>query len=145
MPLPAVWGPQAWKLLHSIGARAGTCKNPKLCIDEAREILWLLTHLEYIIPCPECRTHLIEYRKKNGIPEPQNIGAWIWTFHEAVNERLGKPEGPPFTHSLGKDSSPTELWKNYQELIKDSYLHGHLLSKDVKEWGRHLRLWLASL
>ena len=145
MPLPGVWGPHAWKLLHSIGARAGTCKNPKLCIDEAREIVWLLTHMEYIIPCPECRNHLIEYRKKNGIPEPQNVGAWIWTFHEAVNERLGKPEGPPFTHSLGKDISPTEVWKKYQEVIKDSYLNGNLIGKDVKEWGRHLRLWLACL
>lgn len=145
MPLPAVWGPHAWKLLHSIGARAGSCKNPKLQRDEVRECLWLLSHLEYIIPCPECRSHLIEYRKKQGLPEVSNYGAWLWTFHEAVNERLGKPEGPPFTHELGKDSSPTQLWKTYQDIIKDSYLNGNLLSKDVKEWGRHLKLWIACL
>lgn len=145
MPLPAIWGPHAWKLLHSIGARAGTCKNSKLQRDELRESLWLLIHLEYIIPCPECRSHIIEYRKREGLPEVSNYGAWLWTFHEAVNERLGKPEGPPFTHELGKSDSPLQLWKTYQEVIKDSYLNGNLLSKDVKEWGRHLKLWMACL
>jgi hypothetical protein len=145
MPLPAIWGPPAWKLLHAIGARAGTCKNSKLKQDEIRECFWLLSHIEYIIPCPECRSHLIDYRKKQGLPDISGIGAWIWTFHEAVNERLGKPEGPPFTHDLGKNINISESWKGYQEIIKDSYLNGNLLSKDVKEWGRHLKLWLACL
>ena len=139
MPLPAIWGPKAWKLLHAIGSRT----NPKLPIDEKREITWLINHLEYIIPCPECRNHIIEYRKKNIFNDPSNTGAWIWTFHEAVNERLGKGEGPPFTYSLGRDSNPLNCWKEYQEVIKDSFLNGNLIGKDVKEWGRHLRLWLA--
>jgi hypothetical protein len=145
MPLPAVWGPRAWKLLHAIGARAGSCKNPKLKVDEERECIWILSHVEYIIPCPECRNHLQDYRKKNKLPDISSIGAWIWTFHEAVNERLGKGEGPPFTLDLGKQDSPIQLWKEYQEVIKDSYINGNLLSKDVNEWGRHLKLWLACL
>jgi hypothetical protein len=143
MPLPAVWGPKAWKLLHSIGARAGTSTVQKLQKDEERECLWLLSHIEYIIPCPECRNHIQAYRKKEGLPILTNVGAWLWTFHEAVNERLGKGEGPPFTHDLGKGDNPLILWNEYQELIKDSYLNGNLLGKDVKEWGRHLRLWIA--
>ena len=139
MPLPAVWGPKAWKLLHAIGSK----RVPKLPKDEVREITWLLYHLEYIIPCPECRSHIIEYRKKNPFIDPTSTGAWIWTFHEAVNERLGKEEGPPFTLSLGSSTNILESWKEYQEIIKDSFLNGNLIGKDVKEWGRHLRLWLA--
>jgi hypothetical protein len=146
MPLPAVWGPVAWRLLHAIGARAGSCKTIKLKQDEIRECFWLLSHLEYIIPCPECRSHILDYRKKHGLPEDiTSVGAWLWTFHEAVNERLGKPEGPPFTHDLGRQTNPTEVWKLYQEIIKESYLNGNLIGKDVKEWGRHLKLWLACL
>ncbi len=146
MPLPQVWGPIAWNLLHSIGARAGKGKQPRLRADEQREVFWLLAHLEYIIPCPECRQHIIAYRKANGLPtSPDLIGSWIWNFHEAVNERLKKEAGPPFTHSLGLDINPAEIWKSYKLCVKESFQLGHLSTFDVKEWGRHFLLWLCAL
>jgi hypothetical protein len=104
MPLPSVWGPIAWKLLHSIGNRCG--KTKYLIKDELRESIWILSHIEYIIPCMECRNHIQSHRKKHPLPNDSSLfGAWLWTFHEAVNERLGKPEGPPFTQDLGKKDS----------------------------------------
>ena len=146
MPLPAVWGPIAWKLLHAIGAKAGTASTPALKRDELRYLQWLLNHLEYIIPCNECRSHIQAYRKKEGVPEESSIvGAWIWTFHEAVNERLGKPEGPPFTVELGKGENISQVWKDYLKCVQESFLIGHLRSEDVKEWARILFLWRATL
>ena len=145
MPLPAVWGPVAWKLLHAIGNRAGKAQ-PKLQRDEQRHVLWLLQHIEYIIPCNECRAHIIAYRKQEGIPEDSSVlGAWLWTFHEAVNERLGKPEGPPFTHELGSGVDIGGVWKEYLVCVKESFQIGHLRSEDVKEWARNLMLWRATL
>ena len=143
MPLPAIWGPLAWKLLHAIGARAGSSATMKK--DESRECLWLLSHLEYIIPCPECRLHIIQYRKSNSLPDTNQTGAWLWTFHEAVNERLKKPEGPPFTHTLGKADNPVECWKVYKECVKECLIQGQLLSHEFMEWGRHFLLWRACL
>ncbi len=145
MPLPAVWGPIAWKLLHAIGARAGK-PIKKMEKDEQREALWLLSNLETIIPCVECRQHILAYKKQHGLPQESSlIGAWLWAFHEAVNERLGKGEGPPFTSELGRDESPAKVWKEYLKVIKESFQVGHLRPDLVKEWSRHLYLWLSTV
>ncbi len=145
MPLPSIWGPRAWELLHAIGWRAGRRPIPRLQIDEQREVLWLLAHLEYIIPCPECKMHIVQYRKRNGLPDKSSdVAQWLWAFHEAVNERLGKGNGPPFTEELGEGVSIQTLYKNYLSCIQESYLiPGHLRMEFVKEWSRHLHLWLA--
>lgn len=145
MPHPSLWGPKAWEILHGIGWRAGRSPISRLAIDEKREIVWLLQHLEYIIPCPECKGHIKAYRKVEEIPkESKEIGAWLWTFHEAVNERLGKGEGPPFTHTLGEGKPLQKLFKEYIAFIQESFtIAGHLQLQQVKEWNRHFHLWLA--
>lgn len=144
MPLPAVWGPLAWIMLHSIGQKAGTCAIAKLKADENREACWLIAHLEYIIPCPECRNHIRAYRKKHGIPvQSSAIGMWIWKLHEAVNQRLGKPPGPPFTSVIGVDGVIWKTWLEYLDSVKESFQVGHLHQIEVKEWNRHLRHWLS--
>ena len=145
MPLPSVWGPVAWRILHGIGAKAGTIQNPKMKIDENREALWLMSHLEYIIPCPECRQHILAYRKKTGLPSfSGEIGIWLFNFHNAVNERLGKPTVTEYTQQLGKVNNIGILWKEYLECVKESFQIGHLSANDVREWSRHLYLWLAT-
>lgn len=142
MPLPAVWGPLAWSLLHSIGNRAGQNVTKKLQIDENREALWLLHHLEYIIPCPECRQHIRLYRKKHGLPASSaQVGIWIWNLHEAVNQRLGKPPGPPFGNGVG--SGIWHKWLAYMDCVQESFQVSHLHLVEVKEWKRHLYHWLA--
>jgi hypothetical protein len=142
MPLPAVWGPLAWSLLHAIGEKAGRCSTQKLKLDENREAIWLITHLEYIIPCSECRIHIRQYRKQHGLPRSSGeIGLWLWTFHEAVNQRLGKPPGPSGPESV--KGNVAGVWKQYMECVKESFQVGHLHQTEVKEWNRHLRHWLA--
>jgi len=144
MPLPAVWGPKGWALLHGIGKRAGSCSIPKLKTDENREALWLVHHLEFIIPCPECRAHIRAYRKKNGLPtQSSQIGKWLWNLHEAVNQRLGKPAGPPFTELIGAEADIWKSWLEFLDCVKESFQVGHLHQSEIKEWNRHLRHWLS--
>ena len=145
MPLPGVWGPRAWELLHTIANRAGKGVHQRLLVDEQREIIWLFSHIEYMIPCPECRLHIIQYRKGHGGGPTNQFGQWIWNFHEAVNQRLGKNPGPSFTEveAIGGDLNIRTLWSAYLELVRDSLQAGHLRSNEVKEWGRHLLLWCA--
>lgn len=142
MPLPAVWGPKLWTVLHAVGARAG--RNSKaLKIDEAREIKWLLDHLETIVPCPECKQHIVSYRK--SVPYPINTydtGEWISKFHNAVNVRLGKPE-LPFTEDLGKTTTILTAWADYQDVLKESAMRGTVRGEAIKEWNRHLRMWMG--
>jgi hypothetical protein len=136
------WGPTAWKLLHGMGWKAGKAQE-KLRKDEEREILWLLRNLESIIPCAECRKHIGAYKKESFPKSSQEVGAWIWTFHEAVNERVGKPEGPPFSKSLGESTDTKETFKEYTEILKKEILLGNVLSDKVRDWTRHFFLWLS--
>ena len=143
MPLPSVWGPKAWELLHAIANRAGQGVNQRLLADEQREVVWLFRHLEYMIPCPECRLHIVQYRKANGGGPTSNYGEWMWNFHEAVNQRLGKNPGPPFDSAIGKDLNIRNAWNAYVEIVRESLQAGHLRSNEMKEWVRHLLLWVA--
>jgi hypothetical protein len=143
MPLPVVWGPILWSLLHGMGRLGGTCL-PKLAIDEDREFRWLLGNLEGIVPCPECRGHIIEYKKKNPLPsECGDFGLWIWRFHEAVNERLGKSAGPSWSEKIGAGCSIVKIWHQYQTTIHESILKGSVKGDTIRQWGRHLLLWHA--
>lgn len=143
MPAPSVWGPRAWELLHAIANRAGQGVIQRLIIDEQREIKWLFAHIEYMIPCPECRLHIIQFRKAHGGGPTEQFGEWIWNFHEAVNKRLGKTPGPPYSNDIGRDLNIRVAWSKYLELVRDSLQSGHLRSNEVKEWSRHLLMWLA--
>ena len=143
MPLPAVWGPKLWAVLHAVGARAGMCSKA-MAADELRHSVWLLEHLETIVPCPECRAHIIGYRRSVPVPSAASeIGQWIWQFHEAVNERLGKPAGPPFTRDLGRQTGLLESWKEYQRCIQESVLKGSVPGDAMREWNRRFQLWIA--
>ena len=142
MPVPSIWGPKLWAVLHAIGARAG--KNSKaLRIDEAREIKWLLEHLETIVPCPECRQHIQKYRGTAGLPgETYNTGEWLWKFHNAVNGRLEKTE-IPFDTALGASTNILQAWADYQTVLKESMFRGTVQGKALADWNRHLRMWMG--
>jgi hypothetical protein len=146
MPLPSVWGPYLWAVLHRIGYRAG--KAPDIMArDEKRELDWLFAHLETIVPCVECRQHIEEYRKVHGIPVPADCGRWMWEFHEDVNRRLGKTSVPYSGdlgspgHALQTNKSLRRLWREYCESIFESVQMGNLPGKNLTEFGRHLFLW----
>lgn len=145
MPLPSVWGPKLWPVLHAFGARGGKALV-RWHEDERREILWLIGHLETIVPCPECRKHIEEYRRSNPLPvDARELGEWIWKFHEAVNERLGKERGPAFEVVLEQYQKVQiqKLFQEYFDLVKECVLKGTLSGTAVREWRRHLILFFG--
>lgn len=143
MPVPGIWGPKLWDVLHSIGARGGRSVE-KLQGDELRELKWLLEHLETIVPCAECRDHIVNYRKQNGIIGiASEIGVWVWKFHNAVNERLGKPVRSIESIETGQSVDVLEGWRVYQSVLKESMFKGSVRGEAIKDWNRHLRLWLG--
>ena len=112
-------------------------------IDAKREVDWLLAHLETIVPCVECRLHIEEYRRA-GLPATlDDVARWVWTFHEAVNQRLGKL-GLPFSDDLGaieRGESLKNLWLNYTTEIFQAVQMGQLPGIGIKTFKQHLFLW----
>jgi hypothetical protein len=112
--------------------------------DEDREFRWLLANLESIVPCPECRNHIEEYKKSHALPlTTGEFGEWIWKFHTAVNERLGKEIVVPWSPSIGHTTSITQTWRAYQKCIQESIQKGNVKGEAIRQWGYHLGLWIS--
>jgi hypothetical protein len=143
MPVPGIWGPQLWELLHKLGYFSD--KQPiiteVLRRDTQREIEWLMNNLETIVPCPECRMHIETYRKINPISHGKGLGKWIWDLHESVNKRLGKPAGPAYPDILISKGNLHQLWKEYTKSVFESVQMGNLPGKNITAYARHLFLW----
>lgn len=142
MPPPSVWGPPLWNILHRIGPLSGQIIS--LRKDSERECIWLLTHLEFIIPCKECIEHLIQFKRKNPIPKSYTtIGEWVSALHNSVNEKLGKETIEYSTPLVIETKDETKRnWDLYIETIKDSILLGLVTGDRLREFSRHMRLWI---
>ena len=112
--------------------------------DVKRQVDWLLVNLETIVPCVECRLHIEEYKRVNGLPgDLSDVGRWTWSFHEAVNKRLGK-SGVEFSDKLGaieRGENLKNLWLNYTTEIYQSVQTGQLPGIGIKKFKEHLFLW----
>ena len=146
MAKPAVWGPHLWSVLEVIGWRSHVSHttSPTIQGDMYRELRWLLIHLETIIPCAECRNHIISYKKEHPLPlSVKEYSLWIWNLHDAVNTRLGKGPSPPWNADIGSKTHLWTAWKNYRSSIKDSIVTGKHNGSFILEFNRHLMLWAS--
>lgn len=88
-----IWGPGVWFVIHILGLRAKT-------IDKIKEYIETIKSIVDKLPCNDCRNHALGYIKSNPLEaniqlknkDGEYIGMfkWSWTFHNAVNIRLGK-------------------------------------------------------
>lgn len=100
-PKTEEWGPVLWKILHTLAEKSGKQSNSILRADEIRAWVLLIKNLPEIVPCEECRLHATDYLKSVPFQLPETYEAinlyvrtYFYTFHEAVNTRLGKPSFP---------------------------------------------------
>ncbi len=139
-PKAAEWGPLIWQILHTLAERAGKLTNEILKGDEMRVWPLVVKTLVAVLPCEECRAHATSYIKDHPFEPPESYPAWnlymrtyFYTFHEAVNERLGKPSFP--------FSSLAETYKstgNLNQWMKD--LEAMML-RAMKLNGVHIQTW----
>jgi len=165
-PEKGIWAPLLWRFLHTIieisgGAILNGRQNSWLAADEARELYWILTHIETIIPCARCRTHCTEYKRMHppqrsggfiqqrsiivGI-EKEILRKWAWEFHTAVNERLGKPVEQQIAlesvESTYRQYSIKDIWRVFwNELFPKVGVAGGLDPEKMREFNRHFQLW----
>lgn len=72
-------GHRIWAAWHT---RALSC-------PDGDDSAWISREVLPRLPCGDCRGHAIDYLKAH--PVGTDYFAWTVAFHNAVNERLGKP------------------------------------------------------
>lgn len=89
MDVKTYYGPGYWAAMHIDSFNARTYEKK---ITAANTIARLIT----TFPCLKCRKHGTEYASHHPLIHPINDGdelslfRWVWSFHNAVNERIGK-------------------------------------------------------
>ena len=119
------WGPIVWNLIHNIPLKVGSLQN----ISKAVE---LINNMYSILPCPECRNHMIYYLENNKIIFNQStnfeqcrkdLALYLYNFHNYVNQLTGKLPYPytKFESTLQNSVNFTELEKMFKNSINKKY------------------------
>jgi hypothetical protein len=89
---PEIWGPMFWSTLHIISLAYPD--DPTYA--EKRAGKELFNALAQLLPCPVCRSHYKEILQANPVESwldnRKSLVEWVWTMHNQVNIKLGKPE-----------------------------------------------------
>ena len=82
------WGPKLWDVMHtfSFSYPINPTNNDKLA---ARNFF---NSIGTLIPCKHCSQHCLEYTQRNQprVNNKTELIDWVYNFHNAVNQRLGK-------------------------------------------------------
>lgn len=81
-------GRASWTMLHTTAAKYPDNPTEK----DKKRMTQLIDSLSGLYPCEKCKYHLAEYIKENPVKteNKQNLQNWLCTFHNSVNERIGK-------------------------------------------------------
>ena len=88
---PQTWGPVFWNVIHIIALAYP--KQPSYADKKAAKDYF--ESLQFLLPCPICRTHLKEHLAKNPITphldRKEDLFKWTVVLHNEVNKTLNKP------------------------------------------------------
>lgn len=89
---PKVWGPHLWSSLHYIALGYPDSPSP---VDKYNYQNFYES-LHTILPCEECATHykalVQEMKITPHLNDKYDLFKWTVNVHNAVNQRLGKPQ-----------------------------------------------------
>jgi len=87
-------GPGIWYLIH---CKARDAVNEPKKLEFRQEMAWICSNMR----CEVCHKHCLEYIDQHPMDPYWNLRdsknreiglfKWVWAFHNAVNNRLGKP------------------------------------------------------
>jgi hypothetical protein len=82
------WGPDGWKLLHSI-----TANYPDHPSETDKHLYSTFFNcIEYVLPCIYCRNSFKEYisKEKINLDNKRSLCEWLYNIHNLVNDKLRK-------------------------------------------------------
>jgi hypothetical protein len=108
------WGPDGWKLLHSIPHNYPETPTK----DDKNTYAIFFESIKYILPCIYCRMSYTEYINdipiNNYLDSRKKLAKWVYLIHNKVNDKLRK-------QGLLHYDDPTfdSVYKKYEEYIYD--------------------------
>jgi hypothetical protein len=88
---PAIWGPHAWILLHSITLDYPDCPNN----TEKQNMRNFFMSVQHVLPCLRCKKNLHNNYQKYPLTDEvlsskSNLVRWLIDIHNEINVEKGK-------------------------------------------------------
>lgn len=153
-PKTTEWGPLLWRILHTLAERAGKQTNEILRGDEMRAWVLVVKTFVSILPCEECRGHATTYIAEHPFEPPESYQAWnlyirtyFYTFHEAVNTRLGKPtfEFSSLAETYKSTGQLNTWFTDLNKLMMSAMKLNGMNIKSWQTWQNHVKMVRASM
>ena len=116
------WGPDGWKLLHSI-----TVKYPDNPTKKDKKIYTLFfKSIAYVLPCIYCRISFKKYIREvpihNFLDNKKKLSEWLYLIHNKVNEKLRN-------QGLNNKKNPKfdTIYRRYVRYVNDINKHNKVV------------------
>ena len=113
------WGNATWYLFHTLAE--------KLKPEFKSELPMLFSYIEAIcnnLPCPTCQAHakiVMSRANRPAITASQdNLKAYLWSFHNSVNKRIGLPEFTQDSLSMYKRANTGNIIQNFINIMNEN-------------------------
>jgi hypothetical protein len=108
------WGPDGWKLLHSITVTYPD--NPNRDIKSLYSTFF--NSISHVLPCIYCRISFAEYIEELPVDgylnNSKDLSKWLYLIHNKVNEKLRKQK-----LNLKKNPKPDIIHRRYVKYVND--------------------------
>lgn len=114
------WGSPTWMFFHTLAEKI----RPEFYETQRGTIITFIQRICANLPCPVCREHAMAYTRslnERAVPTKQALQAYLFVFHNKVNERLKKPIFKDF--DIYKTKSLRECYFRFEiEFLKNNIL-----------------------
>ena len=118
-----IWSKPTWIIMHLLAAN---CKDNKAEITKVKN---LISHLATVLPCIVCKSHAMEYLKKNKlgrIKNKEDLITFMFRFHNNVKKRTSYPLANRKVLIMYKDKNKRYIGKRLSDalfIINRSTIH----------------------
>ena len=83
-----IWSKPTWTIMHLLVAN---CRDRKMEVNKVKN---LISHITTILPCIVCKSHAMEYLKKNKlgrVKSKEELITFMFRFHNNVKRQTSYP------------------------------------------------------
>ena len=138
---PEIWGPSLWQFLHT-SSFSYPVQHPTPY--QRKTTFQFINALSFMLPCSRCSHHMQTFIRESGfinshchhLDSRQSFSKWVFSFHQDVNERLGKNSSVKYSDLVTQYSQRRKSCTNSCEIaVPPSFeydggprLHEHYLN-----------------
>ena len=126
-----IWAAPTWYFFHTFAEKI----NPAFYRHNAYQCFDIIRQICYNLPCPECRYHATIYINKiryQDVSTKEDLKFVLFTFHNFVNRRLGKPVFTWKQLELYKRANTRKIFK----LFLSRFTMAYQTQRDFSGWWR---------